>query len=50
MLDTSSGIMLWQAKASTSSASLWRKILGLEGLDTGTLTRRVVKTAFDTLL
>ncbi|HLE08615.1 MAG TPA: hypothetical protein VI914_03165 [Thermodesulfobacteriota bacterium] len=50
MLDTSSGIILWQAKASTSSASLWRKILGLEGLDTGTLTRRVVKTAFDTLL
>ena len=50
MLDTSSGIILWQAKASTSSASFWRKILGLEGLDTSTLTRKVVKTAFDTLL
>src|SRR3990172_5893978 len=50
MLDTSSGIILWQAKASTSSASFWRKILGLEGVDTSTLTRRVVKTAFDTLL
>ena len=50
MLDTSSGIILWQAKASTSSASFWRKILGLEGVDTSTLTRKVVKTAFDTLL
>ena len=50
MLDTSSGIILWQARVSASSASFWRKILGLEGFDSSALTRKAVKKAFDTLL
>lgn len=50
MLDTSSGIILWQAKATASGGSIWRRMLGLEGVDTSTLTRKAVKEALDTLL
>ncbi|MBI5560784.1 MAG: hypothetical protein HY883_05870 [Deltaproteobacteria bacterium] len=49
MLDTSSGIILWQAKASLVSSNAWRKTLGIEGDDSSILTRKVVKKAFDTL-
>ncbi|MBI5599502.1 MAG: hypothetical protein HY890_07165 [Deltaproteobacteria bacterium] len=50
MLDTGSGIILWQAKAMATGSGFWRKIIGLEGLDANTLTRKAVKTALDTLL
>jgi TolB-like protein len=50
MLDTSSGIVLWQAKSTVTGISTWRTIVGLEELDRSTLTRAAVKDALDTLL
>lgn len=50
MLDASSGIILWQAKASLTASSALRKLVGVEGDDSSTLTRKVIKRAFDTLL
>lgn len=50
MLDTSSGIVLWQAKSTVIGTSTWRKVVGIEDLDRSTLTRKAVKKALDTLL
>ncbi|MFZ3073272.1 MAG: hypothetical protein WA162_08515 [Thermodesulfobacteriota bacterium] len=50
MLDTSSGIILWQAHSSVSGASVWRRILGVEETDKTFLTRKVVRKIIDTLL
>ncbi len=50
MIDTSSGIVLWQAKAYETSASAWRKILGIEELDRTVLTTKAVRRLLDTLL
>jgi TolB-like protein len=50
MLDTSSGIILWQAKSTATGTSIWRTIVGLEEQDRSTLTRAAVKGALDTLL
>ncbi len=50
MLDTSSGIILWQAKSTATGTSTWRRIVGIEELDRSTLTRNAVKEALDTLL
>jgi TolB-like protein len=50
MLDTSSGIVLWQAKSTAVGTSTWRTLLGLEEQDRSTLTRAAVKDALDTLL
>lgn len=50
MLDTNSGIVLWQAKATETSKSIWRKLLGIEEVDRSELTRNVVKNVLDTLL
>ncbi len=50
MIDTSSGIVLWQAKAYETSSSAWRKILGIEELDRTVLTTKAVRKLLDTLL
>ena len=50
MIDTSSGIILWQANATESGASVWRKIVGLEEVDRSKLTRGAVRKALDTLM
>jgi TolB-like protein len=50
MLDTSSGIVLWQANSTVSGASTWKKIVGIEESDRSTITRKAVKRALDTLL
>jgi hypothetical protein len=50
MLDTSSGIVLWQAKTTAVGSSVWRKMIGLEDVDRSELTTLVVKRALDTLL
>ena len=50
MLDTSSGIILWQAKATETGKSVWRKLVGIEEIDRSELTRNAVKHILDTLL
>ena len=50
MLDTSSGIILWQANSSVSGRSVFRKIIGIEEVDRTLLTRKAVGRAIDTLL
>lgn len=50
MLDTSSGIILWQAKATKTSRSVVRKLIGIEEVDRSELTKDAVKSALDTLL
>lgn len=50
MLDTSSGIVLWQAKSTATGTSAWRSIVGIAEQDRSTLTRNAVKEALDTLL
>lgn len=50
MLDTSSGIILWQVKTTETSRSVWRKMLGIEEVDRSELTTKAVKKALDTLL
>jgi TolB-like protein len=50
MLDTSSGIVLWQAKSTALGATTWKKIVGIEETDRSTMTRKAVKKALDTLL
>jgi TolB-like protein len=50
MLDTSSGIILWQAKSTALGTTTWRKIVGIEESDRSTMTRKAVKKALDTLL
>lgn len=50
MLDTNSGIVLWQAKTTETSKSIWRKLIGIEEIDRSELTRNAVKNALDTLL
>lgn len=50
MLDTSSGIILWQVKATETGRSVWRKMVGIEEVDRSELTRKAVKNAIDTLL
>ncbi|VAW35673.1 hypothetical protein MNBD_DELTA02-1157 [hydrothermal vent metagenome] len=50
MLDTSSGLILWQAKASATGSSLARKMLGLDSKNTSDLTRKAVRRALNTLL
>ncbi len=49
MLDAGSGMLLWQAKATETGGSVWRKILGIQDVDRSELTRKVVKRALDTL-
>ena len=50
MLDTSSGIILWQAKATETGRSVWRKLVGIEEVDRSELTKSAVKHILDTLL
>ncbi|VAV83146.1 hypothetical protein MNBD_DELTA01-287 [hydrothermal vent metagenome] len=50
MLDTSSGLILWQAKASATGSSLTRKMLGLDSKNSSDLTRKAVSRALNTLL
>lgn len=50
MLDTSSGIILWQAKATETSRSILRKLIGIEEVDRSELTRNAVKSVLNTLL
>ena len=50
MLDTGSGIILWQTKATETGRSVWRKLVGMEEVDKSELTRKAVKSALDTLL
>lgn len=50
MLDTSSGLILWQAKATATGSSFGRKMLGLDSKDASTLTRKAVRKALNTLL
>jgi len=50
MLDTSSGIILWQAKATETGRSVWRKLVGIEEVDRSELTKNAVKHILDTLL
>ena len=50
MLDTSSGIILWQAKATETGRSVWRKLVGIEDVERSELTKSVVKRILDTLL
>ena len=50
MLDTSSGIILWQAKATKTSRSVVRRLIGVEEVDRSELTKDAVKSALDTLL
>ncbi len=50
MHDTSSGIVLWQARSTASGASNFRKIVGLEETDRSVLTSKAVKEVLDTLL
>ena len=50
MLDTSSGTILWQAKTTEISRSVWRKLIGIEEVDRSELTKNAVKHALDTLL
>lgn len=50
MLDTSSGIILWQANATARGGGVLRSIIGLEPVDRTTLSRRAIKSALDSLL
>ncbi|HHL40057.1 MAG TPA: hypothetical protein ENJ37_06095 [Deltaproteobacteria bacterium] len=50
MLDTSSGIILWQVSVTELGGSIWRKLIGLEDIDKSVLTQRAVKRALDTLV
>jgi TolB-like protein len=50
MHDTSSGIVLWQARSTAIGTSNLRKIVGLEELDRSVLTSKAVKEVLDTLL
>ena len=50
MLDASSGIILWTARADASGTSFWRKLVGLDSLDTTQMTKVAVKRVLDTLL
>lgn len=50
MLDTNSGIVLWQAKTTETSKSILRKLIGIEEVDRSELTRNAVKSVLDTLL
>jgi TolB-like protein len=50
MLDTSSGLILWQAKASETGSSFSRKMLGLDSKDASALARRAVRRVLNTLL
>ncbi len=50
MLDTSSGLILWQAKGVASGSSFTRQMLGLDSKNTSDLTRKVVKRVLNTLL
>ena len=50
LIDTSSGIVLWQVKSTVLGSSNLRRIVGLDNVDATLLTRRAVKRALDTLL
>lgn len=50
MLDTSSGIILWQVKSTESGRSIWRKLVGIEEVDRSELMMRAVRNALNTLL
>ncbi len=50
MIDTGSGIILWQAKTTETGRSILRKLIGIEEVDRSELTRKAVKSALDTLL
>lgn len=50
MLDTGSGIVLWQANASEIGSSTFRKMIGIDQVDMTVLTTSVVRKAIDTLL
>ena len=50
MIDTGSGIILWQAKTTETGRSILRKLIGIEEVDRSELTRKAVKNALDTLL
>ncbi len=50
MLDTSSGVVLWQVRITVLGASVARRIIGFEARDKSILTQKIVKRALDTLL
>jgi TolB-like protein len=50
MLDTGSGIILWQAKTTETGKSVLRKLFGIDEIDRSELTKKVVKGTLDTLL
>lgn len=49
MIDTSSGIILWQAQATETGNSLWRRLLGLNEIESSVLTSRAVDSVLDTV-
>jgi TolB-like protein len=50
MHDTSSGIVLWQARSTAVGTSTFRKVMGVDELDRSLLTSKAVKDVLDTLL
>jgi hypothetical protein len=50
MLDTNSGIVLWQARTTAIGGSVWRKMVGIDDIDMSELTPLAVQQALDTLL
>lgn len=50
MMDTSSGMILWQVNTTASSGNMLRKIFGLSSVDSTTLGIRAVKKAVNTLI
>ncbi len=49
MLDTSSGIVLWQSKVSVQGQSMWRKLMGFDEVGTAKLTLKAIRIALSTL-
>ena len=50
MIDTSSGIILWQANTTEVGNSMLRKMLGVDQVEMSILTRDAVRRAISTLL
>jgi len=50
MLDTDSGVVLWQASTSEVGSGAWRQMLGMEQLDMSILTNNAVKKILGTLM
>ncbi len=50
LVDTGSGIVLWQSKSTVLGDNYWRRMFGIGVVDNTKLTRVAVKKALDTLL